>query len=118
VVGFVYLKYNKEIGNELSKKSTFFTDFLGVCGSLTYAGALNSPYLPKQKDASPSETISHIRRRIKVLPREFYGSLIDAVASPPHHRGTCVFDKLSNMESCTFTVQAPCVFCRPRTYHR
>jgi hypothetical protein len=85
------MKYNKEIGNELSKKSSFFTDFLGVCGSVTYAGALNSPYSRRERNTSPAERDPNFRRKTKVLPREFYEALIDAVASPPHYKGTGVF---------------------------
>jgi hypothetical protein len=90
VVGFVYKKYNKEIGGELARTSTFFNDFLGICGSLTYGGTFSAPYSSREKDVLGVEgtPTQSGKKKTRVLPREFYESLLDAVACPPQHKGT------------------------------
>jgi hypothetical protein len=90
VVGFVYKKYNREIGTALARDSTFFNDFLGVCGAVTYAGTANAPYSSREMEAigldvTPSNPT---KKKVKVLPKEFYEALVEAVASPPEHKGT------------------------------
>jgi hypothetical protein len=89
VVGFVFKKYNRDIANELSKSSTFFTDFLGVCGALTISGKFNAPYASRDIEAMGLDvTLSQVsRKRITVLPREFYEALVKAVACPPDQKG-------------------------------
>jgi hypothetical protein len=92
VVGFVYPKYNKETAATLSRDSPFFSDFLGVCGNVTVTGQSNAPYASKEREAvgldAGTPTQSLTRRKLKVLPKEFYKALVEAVASPPHHKGT------------------------------
>jgi hypothetical protein len=91
VVGFVYKKYSKDIGAELARTSTFFDDFLGVCGLVTYAGNSNAPYFSRGRDELPGTPSQPTKKKIKVLPRDFYESLVEAVACPPHHKGTALF---------------------------
>jgi hypothetical protein len=95
VVGFVYKKYNRDLALELSKTSTskFFGDFLGICGAVNYTGMFNAPYSTRDMeavglDAQLSQTS---RKRMKVLPREFYEALIQAVACPPDQKGSLCF---------------------------
>jgi hypothetical protein len=90
VVGFVYKKFNKEIGGELARTTTFFNDFLGICGSLTYGGTFSAPYSSRGREVlsmegTPSQSG---KKKTKVLPREFYEALVEAVACPPQHKGT------------------------------
>jgi hypothetical protein len=89
VVGFAYKKYNRDIANELSKSSTFFTDFLGVCGAVTISGKFNAPYSSREREAVGLDiTLSQTaKRRITVLPKEFYEALLKAVSCPPDQKG-------------------------------
>jgi hypothetical protein len=89
VVGFVYKKYSRETGSELSRTTTFFDDFLGVCGPVTFSGNSNAPYF--SRDRNEGTPLKSLKKKAKVLPRDFYEALVEAVACPPHHKGTANF---------------------------
>jgi hypothetical protein len=90
VVGCVYPKFHKESMAATVRDHPFFSDFLGLCGSISYTGNSNVPYASKEMQALrlDMESTNIARRKTKVLPIEFYKALIEAVACPPQHKGT------------------------------
>jgi hypothetical protein len=96
VVGCVYPKFNKETVAASFRDSPFFSDFLGLCGNVSYSGNSNAPYASKERQAlgldAAESTLA--RKRTKVLPIQFYKALVEAIACPPHLKG-CTFVTVS-----------------------